>query len=448
MAEAVLDRVRRFLGSRFARDAVVLQIGAAVGMAGGLATSIATFRLFGAEGYGRLAEAINLYTLMVFAGNAGFATVTITRVSEAMGRVDSDAATRNLGLFVRSYAGLSAVVFAAGWAVCPALGWYVCQDIEVGWWAAVLGALGPLSLPFYTVQCALHGTRRMRLLAEMENLREIVRAACVVFGAVAVGDPRGAILGELTAACIGIPIAWLSYWKAFADPGMELPRVRELLRAALRAQPGEVWSLVRSGLLLSVNKNFTAIMPTVVPRLLLSHFGSARDVGYLNLVQNLMKVPLLAFQGVSRTILPVLGQFRGSGELDRMRSFLVKVMVGSGTAMVVLAGGTALLLRALIPVVYGDAARPAVALLPWFFAAMVIAGFAVGSEGFFVVVGKVHVSAAISLAFALLSVPLGFWMVSQGGAVGAAALVVVAHGGAASNLLYLFSYFRAARRGR
>jgi O-antigen/teichoic acid export membrane protein len=252
----------------------------------------------------------------------------------------------------------------------------------------------------------------------------------------------------LTAVVLSVFLARASYAKARLEPGIELPAPRAWLDAARATPRAEVWSLARTGLLLSINKNFTALMPTVVPRLLLSHFAGSREVGYLNLAQNLMKIPLIGFQGVSRTILPVLGQLRGSGDVARLRRVLVKIMLLSGAVMIVLSSTAWIVLHSFIPFFYGEAARPAVKLLPWLFAAMVIAGFAVGSEGFFVIVKRLHVTVAISLVFATLAIPLGLWWVSVWGAQGAAAFVVFVHGGAAANIVYVFYYFKTTRARR
>jgi O-antigen/teichoic acid export membrane protein len=445
MAGGLVESLKRGIGSRFARDAFYLQIGSGVTMAAGIFTSVALFRLFGAEGYGRYAEAINLYTLLYFLGNVGFSNLTIAKISEAMGRRDPDGVALQLGFFAKAFGLFGVAIAIVGFAAGPTLGVWIADDVEVGWWAAFLSLSGILSLPFYLVQCALQGTRRMRFLAEMENIKEIMRVYCVVLGAAAWGDVRGAIAGEVLGTLFSIPLAVLSYRKGVLDPGMQLPGIRRIARDARATPWSEVWLLARTGALLSVNKNFQALMTSVLPRLLLSHYADSRDVGYFNLAQNLMKVPLLAFQGVSRTIMPVLGQLRGAGDESRLRRFLVKIMLLSGAAMTVLSASFGLLLYFFMPVLYGEESRPALALLPWFFIAMVISGFAVGSEAFFIVVERVHIAVRISMISVGLTLPFGFWLIPAWHAEGAAAFIALVHISAAASVGYVFHYFRTSR---
>ncbi|MFN0205431.1 MAG: lipopolysaccharide biosynthesis protein [Planctomycetota bacterium] len=433
------------LASKFARDAVLLQIAAIVNTGLNFVTSIVLFRGLGVDGYGEYAEALTLYTFIFFVGNVGFSQLAIARVAEAMGRGSEGDVTRWLGFFYKAYGILSFTLAVGGFIVLPAIGNYIFGDTKIGLLGAYLGMQGLISLPFYLVQCALTGTRRMRILAEMENLKELVRAYLIISLTLSIGDPRGAIAGEVAGAIFSIPLAILAYKKATAEPGMMLPGLREILKQSREINGKEIIEMAKKGALLSVNKNFQALMPTVFPRLVLGYFAGHREVGYLNLGQNLMKLPLQGLQGVSRAIMPALGQLRGAGQEDRLRSFLVKVMTLSGLSIMFATAVWGVLLYFAIPIFYGDSARPVLPLLWWLFIANTIAGFAVGSEAFFIVVDKIDVAVKISLIFVSFSIPIGYALISKWHTEGAAAFVALVHGSAATSVCYIIYYLSKRR---
>lgn len=432
--------------SRFGRDALMLQLAAGVNMGSGFVTSIVLFRFLGVYGYGNFAEATNLYNLIYFLGNVGFSQICIARVAEAMGRGDEEDAARWLGFFVKAYGILSSILLVIGMLVAPWLGYWIMDDWQVGVWAGFLCLSGPLSLPFYMVQVALHGTRRMRILAEMENLKEMLRSFLVVCGVLLIGDTRGAIAGEIGGSALSVILAYFAYRKAMADcSSLALPGMRSLYRGARAVTSAELWELTRRGALISVNKNFQALMPTVLPRLLLGHFATSREVGYLNLAQNLMKLPLMGLQGVSRTLMPALGQLKGSGDIEKLRHLMQKIMLLSGGLVSAATAAWGIALLWLLPILYGESARPASQLLPWLFIANAIAGFAVGAEAFFIVVDRVKVAVKISIVSLMIFSPFGFFFIWQWTTVGAAMAVALVHLTAAASIAYIFYYLRRER---
>src|SRR5262245_3643124 len=210
---SAVERLKGALRSRFARDAAFLQIAAIVNQASSFVTSILVFRICGIIAFGAYAEALNLYALLFFIGNVGFAQLVVARIAEAMGRGQKSDVKRWLGFFLAAYGVVSVGICVLGFAVAPWIGERFQHDREVGVWAAIVGLSGPISVPFNVVQCALHGTRRMRLLAEMENLRELARGFLVVAGVLATGTPIGAIGGEVAASVLSLVIAAASYRK-------------------------------------------------------------------------------------------------------------------------------------------------------------------------------------------------------------------------------------------
>lgn len=442
MIEKVMKRFRGGESSRFARDAIFLQIASAVTMGANIATSIVTFRVLGAYGYGQFAEAYNIYTLLYFIGNVGFSQLTIARVSEAVGKQDPEELTRWLGFFAKAFGAFSVIFVLAGAGLGPVLGRAILDDSEVGLWASIICLSGPISLPFYLVQCALTGTRRMRVLAEMENLKEIVRAFFIISLTIGVGDPRGTVLGELAGALFSVPLAWFAYWKGRAESGMELPTLRLILKYAMKTRWAQVGELAKVGSLISINKNLQAIIPTVLPRLILGHYSNSREVGYLNLAQNLMKIPLIGLQGVSRTLMPTLGELRGAGRLDRLRSVLSRIMLLSGGIVTIGTAAWGLALYWVIPRFYGESARPALDLIWWLFLSCAVAGFAVGLEAFFLVVDRIKVAIFINTVFIAVSLPLAFPLIENYTSRGAAAYVALVHGSIIVSFVYVFSYFK------
>ncbi|HKE01828.1 MAG TPA: oligosaccharide flippase family protein, partial [Planctomycetota bacterium] len=244
--------------SRFARDAALLQIANAVDSAASLVTSVVVFRLFGAIGYGTYAEALTLFAIIFFLGNVGLSQVTVARVAEAMGRGDAVTVTRWLAVFTKAYGFVAILLTTLGFSLGPVLGEVIYHDRTIGVWTALLCLSGPISAPFAFLQCTLAGTRRMKLLGEMENLKSMARIVLVVAGALSFGTPLGAVAGELGAAAFSIPLALLAYSKARRDSGPALPSFRELVGQARSTGTTELIHGVAEGFRVTVRKNLTA----------------------------------------------------------------------------------------------------------------------------------------------------------------------------------------------
>lgn len=439
----VVERIRGALRTRFARDAAFLQIAAFVNQGSSFLTSVLVFRVCGIIAFGVYAEALNTYALLFFLGNVGFAQLVVARIAEGMGRNDPAAARRWLGFFLAAYGTVSVAICAIGFLVGPWIGETFQHDRQVGVWAAILGLSGPLSVPFYLVQCALHGTRRMRLLAQMENLKELVRGYLVVAGVLAVGDPLGAIVGEVVATALSAVFAAVIYYKARRQPGLPLPSVRAIVEAATESRWADVKEGLRIGIAMTSRKNLTVFFLTILPRFLLGWLGTAQQVAYLNLAQSLMRLPILALAGISRTLIPALGQLRGAGRENELAKLLVRVMGASGGIVTAGAGAFAISLYWLVPFFYGDTALPALELVPALFISTVLAGFAVGVESFYLVVDRLRVAILIDVATAIAVFVPGILLISAWQARGAAVYVALCHAGTVAHLLYVLRYLRS-----
>lgn len=445
MLTAIRSKVGSVQKSRFARDAIFLQIGAGVSMGANLVTSVLLFRFLGAEQTGRYFESVNLVTLLYFIGNVGFSQVAVARIATDVGRGDHASVVRWLGLFLKAHGSFTLLVTTVGALLCPFLGVLFRMGWEVGIYASLLSVSGLLLLPFYLTQCALQGTRRMKLLAEMENLKEITRAYCVLVGAVVFESPVGAVVGEVAASVLAVPLAAICYQKARRETGVPLPSLREILRAAPLVPWAEIRAIGRASVSLSLQKNFTALAGTIFPRLMLSYFWTAREVAFLNLAQNLMKIPLLGLQGVSRTIVPVLGQMRGSGDVRGMRKALLRIMFLSGSTITLVTAAWGIALYWIIPTLYTDSALPTLPLIPWLFAAMSIAGFAVGVEGFYLISDRLDLSFKLSFLTFVCSIPPGIACVYFWGAPGAAMYILFNHFHPAFLIFYALRYMLPAK---
>ncbi len=444
LASRILTAVR----SRFGRDVALLQIASMVNQGSGLFTSVVIFRMFGAVGYGGYAEALNLYGLIFFLGNVGLLHLAVARISEAMGRGDNGGVRHWLGVFTKGYLAFALVLLLVGVSLGPWLGEVIQHDREVGVWAAILCASGPLFAPFSLVVCALQGTRRMKVLAEMENLKEISRTYLVIVGAVAWGSPFGAIAGEVAATLLSIVFAALAYSKARREPGMALPSPKEVIQAAIETSWREVWSCVQTGIAIGLRKNLTVLWSQLLPRLALGYFGSAREVAYLNLAQNLMKIPMQGLAGVPRALMPTLGQLRGAGQIDRLYRVLSRIMILSGGLIGAASAVLVVVLFWFVPAFYGEGARAALELVPWLLIPAILAGFAIGADAFYIVVDKVRAAVVIDVSTALLSLPPGLYLVSEWHALGAVGFVTLAHLGLLAHFVYIAVYFRGVRRAR
>jgi O-antigen/teichoic acid export membrane protein len=185
-----------------------------------------------------------------------------------------------------------------------------------------------LEMPRVVACAALHGTRRMLPLAQIENTHEISRVFLLVVGVLLTGTAAGAVAGTLVASALSSVVALEMYWLARRENPAGLPPFGRIARLA-REVP------LRAGLALGTKlglvRSIDALAREVMPTLLLQVFGSSEWVAYLRISQRILGMPLMFMQGASRTALPMLSELAGLKDLSRLRRIYWRASLASGT---------------------------------------------------------------------------------------------------------------------
>ncbi len=436
-------RIRRFGQHRFVRDTATLQVAALLNQASQLLSTVLIAYLLGSSGQGLFVSALALQALFFFLVNLGVTQAVVTQVAAAAARGNDYKLGGWIAFLAKTVFVFGSVVLAIGYFALPAIGEAFYDDPEIGVWAWWLCFTPLLELPKLVAMAAFQGTRRMLLLGQVENGHELVRFFLVVLGAVITSSAEGAILGTIASSGVGSLLAIGLYHQARRDGGYPLPGPREILS---RMRVVKIRQGIRQGLRIALLKNSQVLVANVLPRLIIGAVAGMSWVAYFHIAQRFMMVPMMMSQGVSRTMLPALGELAGLRNLSRFRRLFVRVtlLAGSGitAALLVVLLAIPFLTRHLFPEDY---------VAPVFHFAWILAlgyvpfAFAVGIESFFIVANQIRVWLLLSLLGAVITIPINVWLILTVPVTGAAWGLSVYQSWVLVDLAYIAWFFGSSR---
>ncbi len=413
----------RFLKSKFVKDAATLQASAMMNQASQLVSSIAVAYLLGSHGQGLFLVAVSLQALLFNLVNVGIVLATTTQVAAASARDIRVKVAGWLAFLVKSHVLCSSVQVVVGWFALPWIAdWMYRGEIgadgarEVARWAWWLTLWPLLDTPRTVAQVALHGTRRMLRLGQLDNGTELVRMFLVTSGAAITGSPQGAVLGEIASRVLGAFLAAELYHSARTEPGAWLPSLRDVFRGVpdIPLRQG-----IPLGLRVGVIKNSHVLFVEILPDLVLPRVAGFSWVAYFNLAGKIVGLPLMLQQGVARTGLAALSQLRGLHDLEGFKRLYLRSTLITGA---VIGGGTLLLLPLISPVV--GAVWPADFQDPVFHYAWILAlglvplSFAVALDPFYILTNNLRACLLINAIGAAITIPtngLLIWLLPETG---------------------------------
>jgi O-antigen/teichoic acid export membrane protein len=401
---------RRFLGrSKFVRDAVTLQVAGVMNQASQIVSTALIAFLLGAHGQGLFSIAIALQGLAWSLINVGVAQAAISQIGGATARQYDHKTAAWISFFVKATVLVGVAIVAAGWFVLPWAGEFFYEDRAVGVWAWWLCFQPLIELPKLVGIVAFQGTRRMLALGQLENSHELVRLFLVVGGALLTGTAEGAVLGTLAAGAFGSVLACALYARARADGGHVLPSAGEILRwlPEVPLRKG-----LRLGLRVGLVKNAHVLVMDVLPRIIIGSIAAPSYTAYFHIAHRILGMPTMIMQGISRTMLPALGELAGLEDRRRFTHLFVRVTTITGA----LISGGILLCLPLIPFLARlffpeDYAEP-VFHYAWILAiGRSIFSFAVALEAFYIAANKVKLWLWLSLIGSIVTVPINVWLI-------------------------------------
>lgn len=397
-----------FIKNRFLKDTATLQVSSMLNQASQIVSSIMLAFLLGAHGQGLFVLAISLQGLLYNLINVGVVQATISQVAAASVRDYREKLTAWLAFLAKAFLVINVGIIAVGAFVLPEVAerWY--GDRRLGWWAFWLCFFPLIDTLRAVVFVALQGTRRMLLVAQLDNSTEIIRAFLVISGTVITGSPAGAVAGEILARVVWAALAFEFHRVAREDGGPWLPS----LKAVAREVPGiPLRRGLRLGLRVGAIKNTHTLLLRVVPGLVLGGLAGASWVAWFTIAKRFMELPLMMMQGVTRTALPALSELAGLRDAARFRRlFLRATLLGGG----IVTTGIVVFLPLIRPVV--ELLYPPDYAQPVFHYALILAigyvpgSFAVALESFYIVTNRMRTSLFLTLLGALVTVPINAWL--------------------------------------
>jgi len=426
------------LKSKFVRDAATLQVSGLLNRFSQAGSAIALAFLLGAEGQGLFISAVALQALFYFLVNLGVAQATASQVAAAAARGNTYKSAGWIAFMAKVLVMYGIALLAFGFLLLPKMDFVLSEvgryigpffdrfpalddffsanrdssydDHRIWVWAGWLCALPILEAPRLVAAVAFQGTRRMRFLAQLENGHELVRFYLVVLGAMVTGSPVGALLGMIGAGAISSILAIELYREALHDGGeYPLPRVGEIFR---RARDIKVRQGIRQGLRIALLKNGQSLFGNVFPRLILLFAAGARWVTYFHIAQKIMEVPMGLAQGVTRTVLPALGELAGLKDMDAFRHLFRRVTLITG-GVITLAILCALpLIPIFVGLMFPDEYRDPVFTFAWILALGYIPfAFASAVDSFYIVSNQIKAWIWLTVLGAAITIPTNVYLI-------------------------------------
>ena len=413
-----LRKFRGLIQSKFLRDTGTLQAGAMLVAFGNLLSAVGLAFLLGPARQGEFYVAVAMYSFLWFLVNLGLVSVTINKVSGALGKGDRDEAASWLAYLLKAYGVLGALVGVTGWFLLPYVAPYLEARVEVGVYAGMLAFTPLLDLPRVVAGAGFQASRRMLPLAQSDNAFEFVRVFLVLVGAVLTADLRGPVIDSLVAPALGSLLASGLYIKECKQHTEHLLSPGEIVRH-VRGVPLRKGFAV--GLRMGALQNLNAMGMQILPMLLVQRFGSSAWVAYLRLSMRILNLPLMLMQAINRTALPAFSRLAKSKDMRAMCRAYFRTSVTSG----VLIGSGILLFLPLLPFILEQFFRPEyhepVRTLCWILApGYVVISFATANDTFYLVTGTLRVGIIFSVVGAAINLPLTAYLAWRHPTVGAA----------------------------
>ncbi len=439
--------------SKFLRDTATLQVSAGLNQVSQFFTTILIAYLLGAEGQGKFVSAIALQALIYFLVNVGVAQATVSQIAQNAARGNDEKVAEWLAFLVKAILVIGLGIMLAGYFILPWVGEVMYGTTqgaeygrEIGFWAWILCLQPLLELPRVAAGAAFQGTRRMLHLGQSENGQEIVRMFLVVLGATISGSPWGALVGQLAAAGVGSIIAIDLYRRATLEAERPLPGLRAVLS---RVRAISLLRGLRLGLRVGILKNSNTLFINVFPRLIVGGVVGVKWVSYFHIAQRLLAVPLMFTLGVTRTMLPALGELAGLKDMRRFRQLFVKVSVLGGlmVSAAILIGLP--LVQPLVGMFFPDDYKEPVWTFYWILAlGYIFVSFANGLDAFYIVTNQLRVWFIFSVLGAVTLIPVNVWLILNVPYTGTAWGLTVYHGWLFVHYGYFFVFFATGRHRR
>ncbi len=407
------EAVRRFLARPLLHDTLRLQAGQVLLLAIHAARSLLALRWLGPAAFGAYALAQSIVTSALLADVTAASRVALVATARALGEERGSDAAAPLADFLRLSIAAAALLGAALWWLAPPLAAFAFHQEEVGGYAGWLGICLLADVPFNLLIVALQAARRMAATVAAETLRAGAWLAATL-AALSFSTSVAALVAAQVVVSVLASVAALAAYARLARSDPRLPGWAALLRRAVRRDSRPA---LASGVRIAVDKNLGNLAGQL-PIMILGVFDAAA-VGYLAAAIRVMALPGPLLTGVARNLDAVLPARANFGTAAVRTTFMRTTRpVALGWALVTAV--TALLAPLVLVRLLGSAYGPALGLIPALALQSLALGTGVGMGAAFRTLNRVGTSIVCQIAALAVTTPLGFWLIRNEGAGGAA----------------------------
>lgn len=320
-----------------------------------LLSSVVQARLLGAATYGFLAVISAFSGLLNVMTSLGQETTLTMFFSEAFGKKDRRGMEDVVRYFVlMSIASIVAVLLLA--MLAPQIAILFSTEEKIGHYARMLILLVALQAPPTLYFLLLQLTHRVHVIAIYENLRGFGQfAICLLFLLNGMGID-GVLWSMFIPAAICFPLCVILYEKEAQE--LQLPTIRHSLLTIGSPRSGTYFV---QGLWIALDKSFANNLFPNIFFMILNSTTSLASVGLFKLALRLATLPSsLIMPNVTRLTNVQIPMLIGEN-LARARAASVKVLKGSLGLSILTVLGAAVCIPPLLPYVYGNEFRGAIA---------------------------------------------------------------------------------------
>ena len=419
-------RLTQLLQRKFVRDTLTLQAGKVGVLAMSLAASIIVPVVMGPAVYGQWQLVVSLYGTWQFLNLTGVIVSAQTRLAAAVGADDADEVLNILGVSVRLtllYCVASTVLLWAVAELVPVAGWLYDGDASIIWLAVLLTLTQPTELLYQLVIVTFSSRRQMSHVAAMQNVNQFIFVGATIIAVLLRPRPSTLVVARLVYSLLTLSIILVVYQRTRHHTRLTYPSLTTVVRAIPTASSAGYW---RFGVTNALDKN-TGNLFGYLPVQMAGALAGDAAAGYVGLALNALRQQTFFTAAILDNLQAVVPQSVGRGDYARLWRNFSRVLLVLAAGSVVFYGGFALVAPYVVPFLGADwlPVIPLLQVLALFGAIVTVGGvFGPLYRAFDFVRGALLAKVA-ALAVGL---PVGWWLITQQGAIGAAWLTNLLYG--------------------
>ena len=365
----------------------------------GVLTLSLTARLLGPEGRGQVATITTWVTLF-----STFGYLSLGQV--ALHRLTTDRQSLRFGFLLGSLMLLAVVLTFIGWLVALGL-YYFAHDRVFKNLSGLVLILGFMALPFLIWEqygsSLLMGLERLTLYNKYQIIGRTVGLVSLLVFLLGLGLGIEGVLTSNLLSQIIVAMGGMGFLLQYArDSGT-------LCRPAV----SEIKELLKGGVKLHLNAIGTFLFSSA-SILILNHYQGPEQTGYYQLALQLLGVAMIIPQSASMVI---YGKVASLGP-DRAWPYNKKLLVQLTGAMMLLSILAALLAPLFIPLIAGEAFRPAIEVFQWMLLGLIGMTFSTVMAPQWIGRGYFWQAAALTLLVGIASIVMNIYLIQKYGLQG------------------------------